>query len=233
MKTNKKDNIGLVYCFSTDLYAKEGLHKIGCTQNPLQRRSVQSNAAPPCYPLKDEIIVLTKDYKSFESKLKTRLKGEGLLLCKDGKVNGGSEWLKCENFERIVEIFKELLPQFDNAYMCSGNTYYKCNNGKLEQQQNRPNCQLSLLGFVDGDTITCKANGCEYVIKGNGILDEGKEYALSTFMETYFPRKENQTQNYNGFQHFTFKGKILNDMWISLTDAAPNKNTFIKHTENI
>ena len=64
-----KDNVGIVYLFTNELYEREHIYKYGITINPFQRKRVQNNSAPPIYPLYDIIVVFSKSYKDIEKRL--------------------------------------------------------------------------------------------------------------------------------------------------------------------
>ena len=54
-----KDNVGIVYLFTNELYERENMYKYGITINPFQRKRVQSNSTPPTYPFYDRIVMFS------------------------------------------------------------------------------------------------------------------------------------------------------------------------------
>lgn len=212
------DNIGIVYLFSNELYAKEGIHKFGCTQNPFQRKRIQSNSTPPGYSFKNEIVVFTKRYKEFEKALKTQLKEKGMLLVAEKNEAAGAEWIQWENFREIHDIFISVLRDSaidPNAILCSG---------KIEDpkglRQNRPKCTLSLLGLHDGDRICYRETGEEFEIRNNHILVNNREMSLSAYVGKYPPVHE-KAKLFNGYRYFEYKGQSLHALWHELTSASP------------
>ena len=69
-----KDNVGIVYLFTNELYERENIYKFGITINPFQRKRVQNNSAPPIYALYDIIVMFSKSYKEIEKRLESVFK---------------------------------------------------------------------------------------------------------------------------------------------------------------
>ncbi len=102
-RTNRttKDNVGIVYLFTNELYERENMYKYGITINPFQRKRVQSNSTPPKYRFYDRIVMFSKSYKEIEKRLTIKFKEMGLLLEDDDEdlfpgQKGGQEWIKAE-----------------------------------------------------------------------------------------------------------------------------------------
>lgn len=218
------DNIGIVYLFSNELYAKEGIHKFGCTQNPFQRKRIQSNSTPPGYSFKNEIVVFTKRYKEFEKALKAQFKESGMLLAAEKNEAAGTEWIQWENFREIRDIFISVLRDSaidPNAILCSGNI-----EDPQGQRHNRPKCTLSLLGLHDGDRILYRETGEEFEIRNNNILVNDVEMSLSAFVKNNPPAHE-KAKLFNGYRYFYYKGQCLHSLWLELTSASPINAKFM------
>lgn len=220
-----KDNVGIVYLFTNELYERENMYKYGITINPFQRKRVQSNSTPPTYPFYDRIVLFSKSYKNIESRLTQKFKDLDILMHDKDKnlfsgQKGGQEWVQAE-LSRLVGIFKEILVEYPDAEMCYQGKRYKSNNGTIEESR-LPNCRLEFLGILDGDTIKC-VDGQTFEVKDNGILVNGEVMSLSDYMKKNHPR-EGKTNEFNGFMYFTYKGykKTLYDMWQSLVKVANN-----------
>ena len=76
-----KDNVGIVYLFTNELYERENMYKYGITINPFQRKRVQSNSTPPTYPFYDRIVMFSKSYKDIEKRLKQEFNKRKIHLC--------------------------------------------------------------------------------------------------------------------------------------------------------
>ncbi len=215
------DRIGIVYLFSNKLYAKEGIHKFGYTQNPFQRKLIQSNSTPPGYPFENEIVVFTKKYKEFEKALKVQFKESEMLLSAEKNETAGTEWIQCDNFKKILDIFKSVLldTSIDDAgaILCCKNYIYQKDKG---ERQNRPKCTLSLLGLHDGDKIVYRETGKDFVIRNNNILVNDVEVSLSTYVKDNPPAHE-KAKLFNGYRYFYYKGQCLHSLWMELTSASP------------
>lgn len=212
------DNIGIVYLFSNELYAKEGIHKFGCTQNPFQRKQIQGNSTPPLYPFKNEIVVFTKRYKEFEKALKAQFKEKEMLLSAKKNEAAGTEWIQWENFREIRDIFISVLRDSaidPNAILCGGNI-----EDPKGQRHNRPKCTLSLLGLHDGDKILYRETGEEFEIRNNNILVNDVEMSLSAFVKNNPPAHE-KAKLFNGYRYFYYKGQCIHTLWLELTTASP------------
>lgn len=214
------DRIGIVYLFSNKLYAKEGMHKFGCTQNPFQRKRIQSNSTPPGYSFKNEIVVFTKRYKEFEKALKAQFKKKKMLLVPQKNEAAGTEWIVCKDFDKIKKIFISVLqdPAIDpDAILCSDSL-----EDSKGTRDKRPNCTLSLLGLHDGDKIVYRVTGEEFEIRNNNILVNDVEVTLSAFVRNNPPAHE-KAKLFNGYRYFYYKGQCLHSLWKDLTSASPNK----------
>lgn len=206
-----KDNVGIVYLFTNELYEREQIYKFGITINPFQRKRVQNNSAPPIYALYDIIVMFSKSYKEIEKRLETIFKEKNFLL--KTKESSSKEWIRAKESE-IVEIYKQMLNEFPGSEMCYQGKRYKYEDGEIKVLK-IPNCRLDFLGILDGDIIKCIADGRTFTVKGNGILVDEEEMSLSKYMKKFHPRDGN-TNEYNGFQSFTFKGESIYKMWQSL-----------------
>ena len=214
-----KNNVGIVYLFTNELYERENMYKYGVTINPFQRKRVQSNSTPPKYPFYDRIVIFAKSYRDIESRLKRIFQERDILMHDKDKdlfsgQKGGQEWIQVE-LSTIVNIYKEILVEFPDAEMCYQGKRFKYNNGAIEESR-LPNCRLEFLGILDGDTIKY-IDGTSFVVKDNGILVDGKVMSLSAYVKSKNVREGN-TNEYNGFMYFTYKGykKTLYDLWQSL-----------------
>ncbi len=213
-----KDNVGIVYLFTNELYERENMYKYGITINPFQRKRVQSNSTPPTYPFYDRIVMFSKSYKDIEKHLKIQFKEKKILLQSDEEglfsgQKGGQEWIQAE-ISFVVDIFKEVLAEFPDAEMCYQGKRYKLDNGVISEFK-IPNCRLDFLGILDGETIKCIKNNNSFQVQGNGILVEGEVMTLSKYMKS-INKREGSTNEYNGYMYFTYKGYKLYDMWQSL-----------------
>lgn len=212
-----KDNVGIVYLFTNELYERENLYKYGITINPFQRKRVQSNSTPPKYPFYDRIVMFSKSYKNIEKRLTEKFKEKHILLeDKDEDLfpgqKGGQEWIK-EELSVIVEIYKELLIEFPDAEMCFQGKRHVYKNGTIRELK-LPNCSLEFLGILDGDTIKYKDEE-PFLVQNNGILVDGEIMTLSNYVKTK-NKREGNTNEWNGFMYFTYKGYNLYKMWQSL-----------------
>ena len=214
-----KDNVGIVYLFTNELYERENMYKYGITINPFQRKRVQSNSTPPTYPFYDRIVIFAKSYRGIEKSLKRKFHERDILMHDKDKdlfsgQKGGHEWVKAE-LPTIVEIYKETLVEFPDAEMCYQGKRFKYNNDTIIESR-LPNCRLEFLGILDGDTIKY-IDGTPFEVKDNGILVDGKVMSLSAYAKSQNVREGN-TNEYNGFMYFTYKGykKTLYEMWQSL-----------------
>ena len=211
MSQKNKDNVGVIYLFTNDCYEKENTYKYGISQNPFQRKMIQTNSTPPTHPFYYKIVMFSPDYKKIENWLKKRFKSEGYLL--DG--DGGKEWVKAD-FSNILNIYKDSLSHFSKeTIMCFGGKRYEYNNGTIEEHNRLPNCSLKLLGIPDGDEITCIKNGISFQVRKNNIVVSGSEMSLSNYMSKNYKRSGN-TNEYNGYKYFTYKNYNLYDRWQSL-----------------
>ena len=215
-----KDNVGIVYLFTNELYERENTYKYGITINPFQRKRVQSNSTPPTYPFYDRIVMFSKSYKDIEKRLKQEFNDRNIHLCdkEDGLISGqrgGQEWIQ-ERLSTVVEIFKDMLKEFPDTEMCYQGKRYKYENDAVKELR-LPNCELEFLGILDGETIKCIKNGKSFRVQNNKIWDDetGKEMSLSNYMKMNYKR-EGSTNEWNGFMYFTYKGYNLYDMWQSL-----------------
>ena len=217
MARKLKDNCGIVYLFTNDLYLKEGLHKYGITINPIERKLIQSNSTPPSHPFYDEIIIFSTSYKEIEKKLKKIFRDRNWIDTGIKGENAGNEWIKHENMDDIVEVYKSML-DFPATEMCyKGKRYVIENNQKAEKKL--PNCRLDFLGIKDGDKIKCTKNGKIFEVKNNGILVDGEIVTLSNYIMNNFPRS-GKTNQHNGYQYFTYKNKSLYEVWQSLVTCG-------------
>ena len=215
-----KDNIGIVYLFTNELYERENLYKYGITINPFQRKRVQSNSTPPNYPFYDRIVIFSKSYKEIEKQLTKIFKEENILQRDEDEgsisgTKGGQEWIKAD-LSFVVKIFKEILRKFPDAEICYEGKRYKYENG-IERVLKLPPCRLDLLGILDGDTIQYIENGNSFQVQNNKILVGGVEMTLSGYVKTQ-KKREGNTNEHNGYMYFTYKGHKTNlyDMWQSL-----------------
>ncbi len=215
-----KDNVGIVYLFTNELYERENMYKYGITINPFQRKRVQSNSTPPKYPFYDRIVMFSKSYKEIEKRLTNVFTERGVLLEdeEDGLLSGqkgGQEWIQ-EDLSIIVEIFREMLKEFPDAEMCYKDRRYKYEDGSIKELK-LPNCNLEFLGILDGDTIKC-TDGQSFQVQDNGILVNGSVMTLSKYMKSSHKR-EGSTNEYNGFMYFTYKGHNIYKMWQNLVKS--------------
>ena len=213
-----KNKIGIVYLFTNELYERENMYKYGITINPFQRKRVQSNSTPPTYPFYDRIVMFSKSYKDIERRLKQEFNDRKIHLDdkEDGLISGqrgGQEWIQ-ERLSKIVEIFKDILKEFPDSEMCFQGKRYKYENDEIKESR-LPNCELEFLGILDGDTIKCIKNGMSFQVQNNAILVEGEEISLSNYMKMNYKREGN-TNEWNGFKYFTYKGYNIYNMWQSL-----------------
>lgn len=206
-----KDNVGIVYLFTNELYEREHIYKFGITINPFQRKRVQNNSAPPIYALYDIIVMFSKSYKEIEKRLEAIFRDKNFLLRTE--ESSSKEWIRAEEIE-IVEIYKQMLSEFPGSEMCYQGKRYKYEEGEIRELK-IPNCRLDFLGILDGDIIKCVADGKPFTVKDNGILVDGEEMSLSKYMKQFHPR-EGKTNEFNGFQSFTYKGESIYKMWQSL-----------------
>ena len=213
-----KDNVGIVYLFTNELYEREHIYKYGITINPFQRKRVQNNSAPPIYALYDIIVLFSKSYKEIEKRLESIFKEKNYLLNTGG--SSSKEWIRAEESE-IVGIYKQMLSEFPGSEMCYQGKRYKLEENEIKELK-IPNCRLDFLGILDGDQIKCIANADSntFTVKGNGILVNGEEMSLSNYMKKYHPRK-GLTNEHNGYQSFTYKGESIYEMWQHL--VKPHK----------
>jgi len=219
MARHLKDSCGIVYLFTNNLYIKEGWHKFGVTINPIERKLVQSNSTPPDHPFEDEIILFSTSYKEIENELRSEFSTRGWLHDGTGK-NAGNEWIKHENLDDIVEVYKSMLREYKSAEMCYNGKRYVLENDQIVEKK-LPNCRLDFLGIRDGYKIKCEKDGKIFEVKDNGILVEGNVVTLSSYAQTHFPRS-GKTNQHNGFQYFTYKKKILYNEWQSLVTCGTN-----------
>lgn len=206
-----KDNVGIVYLFTNELYEREHIYKYGITINPFQRKRVQNNSAPPIYSLYDIIVMFSKSYKEIEKRLEKKFDEKKWRL--ESEDSSSTEWVQ-EDINEIVKIYRQMLIEFPGTEMCYQGKRYVYENDKILEKK-IPNCRLDLLGILDGDIIKCKADGKSFIVKNNGIVVEGEEMTLSNYMKTNHPR-EGQTNEHNGYQSFTYKGASIYIMWQSL-----------------
>lgn len=208
-----KDNMGIVYLFTNELYEREHIYKYGITINPFQRKRVQNNSAPPIYALYDIIVLFSKSYKEIEKRLESIFKEKNYLL--ENEDSSSKEWIKAEESE-IVEIYKKMLCEFPGSEMCYQGKRYKYEDNVIKELK-IPNCRLDFLGILDGDKVKCIAegDGKTFTVKGNNILVDGEEMSLSNYMKKKHPRR-GITNEHNGYQSFTYKGESIYDMWQSL-----------------
>lgn len=208
-----KDNIGIVYLFTNSCYEKENTYKFGITTNPFERKRIQSNSTPPTHPFYDRIILFSPHYKQIESWLKTRFREEGFLLT---GTNGGREWVKAD-FNQLLEIYKEAIVQFPGTEMCFNGKKLKYQNGSIKSYR-LPKCRLDLLGIHDGKEIICIQDREKFTVQDNKIIVNGSLITLSKYMSDYHPRSGN-TNQYNGYQYFTYHRILIYDMWQTLVRA--------------
>jgi hypothetical protein len=206
-----KDNVGIVYLFTNELYEREHIYKFGITINPFQRKRVQNNSAPPIYALYDIIVLFSKSYKEIEKRLENIFKDKDYLL--HTEESSSKEWIRAKESE-IVEIYKQMLGEFPGSEMCYQGKRYKYEEGEIKELK-IPNCRLDFLGILDGDKIKCIVDGNTFTVKGNGILVNGEEMSLSNYMKKEHPRK-GMTNEHNGYQSFTYKGESIYKMWQNL-----------------
>lgn len=216
-----RDNVGIVYLFTNELYERENMYKYGITINPFQRKRVQSNSTPPTYPFYDRIVMFSKSYKEIEKRLKTEFNKRKIHLVdkEDGLMSGqrgGQEWIQ-EQLSIVVEIFKEVLKDFPDTEMCYRGKRYKYENGAVEELR-LPNCNLEFLGILDGDTVKCIKNGKQFKVQNNSIVVDGEEMSLSNYMKLNYKREGN-TNEWNGFMYFTYKGTNIYKMWQKLLNG--------------
>ncbi len=213
-----KDNVGIVYLFTNELYKREHIYKYGITINPFQRKRVQNNSAPPIYALYDIIVLFSKSYKEIEKRLESIFKEKDFLL--KSEESSSKEWIRAEESE-IVGIYKQMLCEYPGSEMCYQGKRYKYEENEIKELK-IPNCRLDFLGILDGEQIKCVADGKTFTVKGNGILVDGEEMSLSNYMKKYHPRK-GSTNEHNGYQSFTYKGdkETIYSMWQHL--VKPHK----------
>ena len=137
-----KDNVGIVYLFTNELYEREHIYKYGITINPFQRKRVQNNSAPPIYPLYDIIVVFSKSYKDIEKRLAAIFDEKKLRL--ESEESSSTEWVKAD-VNVIVEIYKQMLIEFPGSEMCYQGKRYVFENDKIVEKK-VPNCRLDFLG---------------------------------------------------------------------------------------
>ena len=197
-----KDNVGIVYLMTKELYEREHIYKFGITINPFQRKRVQNNSAPPSYEFYDIVILFSKSYKKIEKQLADSFKD---LLVKNKNLKeenrGSKEWIQGEEKE-IVDIFKSMLKDFPDTEMCYQGKRITYKDGNFVNQK-VPNCRLDLLGILK--------------VKDNGILVDGKRMSLSDYiMKT--KKRNGKTNQFNGYMYFVYKGykETLYEMWQSL-----------------
>ena len=213
-----RDNVGIVYLLTNELYEREHIYKYGITINPFQRKRVQNNSVPPVYALYDIIVMFSKSYKEIEKRLEGIFKEKSLIL--ETEESSSKEWIRAEEAE-IVEIYKQMLSEFPSSEMCYQGKRYKYEDNEIKELK-IPNCRLDFLGILDGDQIKCIVDGKTFTVKGNGILVAGEEMSLSNYMKKEHPRN-GQTNEHNGYQSFTYKGdkETLYSMWQKL--VKPHK----------
>lgn len=208
-----RDNVGIVYLLTNELYEREHIYKYGITINPFQRKRVQNNSVPPIFALYDIIVMFSKSYKEIEKRLGGIFKEKNLIL--ETEESSSKEWIRAEEAE-IVEIYKQMLSEFPGSEMCYQGKRYKYKDNEIKELK-IPNCRLDFLGILDGDQIKCIADGKTFTVKGNGIIVAGEEMSLSNYMKKEHPRN-GQTNEHNGYQSFTYKGdkETLYSMWQKL-----------------
>ena len=213
-----RDNVGIVYLLTNELYEREHIYKYGITINPFQRKRVQNNSVPPVYALYDIIVLFSKSYKEIEKRLEGIFKEKNLIL--ETEESSSKEWIRAEEAE-IVEIYKQMLSEFPGSEMCYQGKRYKYEDNEIKELK-IPNCRLDFLGILDGDQIKCIVDGKTFTVKGNGIIVAGEEMSLSNYMKKEHPRN-GQTNEHNGYQSFTYKGdkETLYSMWQKL--VKPHK----------
>lgn len=212
-----KDNVGIVYLFTNELYERENMYKYGITINPFQRKRVQSNSTPPPYHFYDRIVLFSKYYKDIEKRLTKKFSENNYLLREEDDslfsgMKGGQEWIQAD-LPHIVDIFKEILMEFPDAEMCYQSKRFKRDKDKIAEYK-VPNCRLDFLGILDGDTIKC-IDGQSFQVQDNGIIVNGEVMTLSKYMKSSHKREGN-TNEWNGFMYFTYKGYNIYKMWQSL-----------------
>ncbi len=206
-----KDNVGIVYLFTNELYEREHIYKYGITINPFQRKRVQNNSAPPIYPLYDIIVVFSKSYKDIEKRLAAIFDEKKFRL--ESEESSSTEWVKAD-VNLLVEIYKQMLIEFPGSEMCYQGRRYVYENDKIVEKK-VPNCRLDFLGILDGDIIKCKADGNAFTVHDNGIIVDGEKMTLSNYMKKKHPR-EGKTNEHNGYLSFTYKGESIYKMWQNL-----------------
>ena len=213
-----RDNVGIVYLLTNELYEREHIYKYGITINPFQRKRVQNNSVPPVYALYDIIVLFSKSYKEIEKRLEGIFKEKNLIL--ETEESSSKEWIRAEEAE-IVEIYKQMLSEFPGSEICYQGKRYKYEDNEIKELK-IPNCRLDFLGILDGDQIKCIVDGKTFTVKGNGIIVAGEEMSLSNYMKKEHPRN-GQTNEHNGYQSFTYKGdkETLYSMWQKL--VKPHK----------
>ena len=156
-----KDNVGIVYLFTNELYEREHIYKYGITINPFQRKRVQNNSAPPIYALYDIIVLFSKSYKEIEKRLEGIFKEKNYLLNAGG--SSSKEWIRAEESE-IVGIYKQMLSEFPGSEMCYQGKRYKLEENEIKELK-IPNCRLDFLGILDGDQIKSVADNKTFTVK--------------------------------------------------------------------
>lgn len=205
-----KDGMGIVYLFTNALYENEGIHKYGITINPFERRRIQSNSTPPCYPFFDKIVLFSRSYKAIENWLKEKFRGNGFQL--EGE-EGGTEWIRGD-FETILSVYMDVLLNFPDTEMCYKGKRYKAVKGEIKEMK-LPNCRFDLLGILDGVTVKCTLNDENFVVKDNKILVNGTLMSPSTYINKFHSRMT-ETNEHNGYQYFTYSGRLIYDVWQKL-----------------
>lgn len=204
------DNKGIVYLFTNDLYEKENTYKFGNTKEPFRRNGVQKNSTPPTHPFYKRIVIFSSFYIDIEKDVKKEFKTKGLLLKGKG---GGNEWIRGD-YNLIVQVFKSVVLKYPDAIMCYDDKCFQLRDGYL-RQRTRPNCRLDILGILNGDKITCIQNNKTFEVKNNKILVDGKLMTLSNYMKINYTRN-GQTNQYDGYKYFKYKGKVIYELWQSL-----------------
>jgi len=209
-----KDNVGIVYLFTNELYEREHIYKYGITINPFQRKRVQNNSAPPIYTLYDIIVMFSKSYKEIEKRLEKEFDKKKWRL--ENKESSSTEWVQAD-LNEIVKLYRQMLIEFPGTEMCYCGKRYVYENEEIVEKK-VPNCRLDFLGILDGDIIKFK-NVKPFEVKNNGIIVDGEEMTLSKYVKQNLHRDGN-TNEFNGFQYFTYKGESIYKMWQSL--VKPN-----------
>ena len=219
----KVNTPGYVYILVNPSF-RENWVKIGKSARPVDVRSRElDNTA---VPLPFEIFATMRTIKYNEVE---KLVHKTIDRLTDLRIRQNREFFNVLP-QVALDIFRDIAMTVDDAVI----TLYKDNkpladNTKTSVQTTAPakrkvqrsRFKFSMVGIEVGEYVTFVPTNTEVRVASDDTVEyEGRLYKLSAFTGTFMPEdRKNLSGSYQGAKYFSYKGKLLNDLRLSIESS--------------